>query len=346
MAFADDELRKRILAQRVPEKTPLLPGTWKAEAALNGHLRFLALRKEVVVPPRANWKGYLKLSLVTCPVALFPAASNKDKVSFHLLNGETGHRLKQQYVDSETGEIVDRENRVKGYEVGKSDYVTVSDEELAAIEIESSHTIDIESFVPKSDVDPVYFDNRYFIAPDDKIGQEAFAVIREAMRQRGVAGIARVALHGRERLILLEPRAKGIMGTTLHHNYEVRSDSADFADIPDLDISKELLDLASHIIETKKASFDPEKFRDRYQEAVVDLIHSKRAGRPVQVTHVPRPGNVINLMDALRRSLGPEKSAQLEAKKSRPAVTKPKPGRRAAARSKTAPSKGRIKKAS
>jgi DNA end-binding protein Ku len=304
------------------------------------------LRKEVVVPPRANWKGYLKLSLVTCPVALFPAASNKDKVSLHLLNGETGHRLKQQYVDSETGEIVDRENRVKGYEVGKGDYVTVSDEELAAIEIESSHTIDIESFVPKSDVDPVYFDNRYFIAPDDKIGQEAFAVIREAMRQRGVAGIARVALHGRERLILLEPRAKGIMGTTLHHNYEVRSDSADFADIPDLDISKELLDLASHIIETKKASFDPEKFRDHYQEAVVDLIHSKRAGRPVQVIHVPRPGNVINLMDALRRSLGPEKSTRLEAKKSRPAATKPKPGRRAAARSKTAPSKGRIKKAS
>ena len=125
-------------------------------------------------------------------------------------------------MDSETGEIVDRENRVKGYEVGKSDYVTVSDEELAAIEIESSHTIDIESFVPKSDVDPVYFDNRYSIAPDDKIGQEAFAVIREAMRQRGVAGIARVALHGRERLILLEPRAKGIMGTTLHHNYDFR----------------------------------------------------------------------------------------------------------------------------
>jgi DNA end-binding protein Ku len=136
------------------------------------------------------------------------------------------------------------------------------------------------------------------------------------------------------------------MGTTLHHNYEVRSDSADFADIPDLDISKELLDLASHIIETKKASFDPAKFKDRYHEAVVDLLHSKRAGRPVQVTHVPRPGNVINLMDALRRSLGPEKSAQLETKKSRPAAMKPKPGRRAAAQRKSAPSKGRIKKAS
>jgi len=224
------------------------------------------------MPPGANWKGYLKLSLVTCQVALFPAASDKEKVSFHLLNGATGHRLKQQYVDSETGAIVDREDRVKGYEVGKGDYVTVSGEELAAIEIESSHILDIESFVPRSEVDPVYFDKGYFIAPDDKAGQEAFSVIREAMRLRGVAGIARVALHGRERLILLEPRAKGIMGTTLHHNYEVRSDNVYFGDIPDLEIGKELLDLASHIIETKKASFDPEKFKDHYQEAVVDLI--------------------------------------------------------------------------
>ena len=296
--------------------------------------------------PGANWKGYLKLSLVTCQVALFPAASDKEKVSFHLLNGATGHRLKQQYVDSETGRVVDREDRIKGYEVAKGDYVVVSEEELAAIEIESTHTIDIEKFVARSEVDPVYLDKRYFITPDDNVGQEAFAVIREAMRQRGVAGIARVALHGRERLILLEPRAKGIMGTTLHHNYEVRSDSVYFDDIPEREIGKELLDLASHIIETKKASFDPEKFKDHYQEAVVDLIRSKRAGRPVHVTHVPRPGNVINLMDALRRSLGPEKSAQLETKKSGAAAMKQKPGRRAAARSKSAPSKGRIKKAS
>ncbi len=298
------------------------------------------------MPPRANWNGYLKLSLVTCQVALFPAASDKEKVSFHLLNGATGHRLKQQYVDSETGRVVDREDRVKGYEVAKGDYVIVSEEELAAIEIESTHTIDIEKFVARSEVDPVYLDKRYFITPDDKVGQEAFAVIREAMRQRGVAGIARVALHGRERVILLEPRAKGIMGTTLHHNYEVRSDSVYFDDIPEREIGKELLDLASHIIETKKANFDPEKFKDNYQEAVVDLIRSKRAGTPVHVTHVPRPGNVINLMDALRRSLGPEKCAQLETKKSGAAAMKQKTGRRAAAQSKSAPSKGRIKKAS
>jgi DNA end-binding protein Ku len=298
------------------------------------------------MPPRANWKGYLKLSLVTCPVALSPATSDKEKVSFHLLNSATGHRLKQQYVDTETGAIVDREDMVKGYEVGKGDYVTVSDAELAAIDVESTHTIDIENFVARSEVDPVYLDKRYFIVPDDEVGQEAFSVIREAMRQRGVAGVARVALHGRERLILLEPRAKGIMGTTLHHNYEVRSDSTYFEDIPNLEIGKEMLDLASHIVETKKASFDPEKFKDRYQEAVVELIRSKRAGRPVQVAHVPRPGNVINLMDALRRSVGPEKSAQLETKKSRAAATKQNPRRRAAARSKAASSKERTKKAS
>ncbi|MGH6848984.1 MAG: Ku protein [Methylocella sp.] len=301
------------------------------------------------MPPRANWKGYLKLSLVTCPVALFPAASASEKVSFHLLNRATGHRLKQQYIDSETGAIVDREDRIKGYEIGKREYVTVSDEELAAIEIESSHTINIESFVARSEVDPIYFDQSYFIAPDDNVAQEAFAVIREAMRQRGVAGIARVVLHGRERLILLEPRAKGIAGATLHYNYEVRSDSAYFDEIPDLKIDKELLDLASHIIDTKKASFNPAKFKDQYQEAVVDLIRSKQSGKPAQVPHVPRPGNVVSLMDALRRSLGPEKSNQSETKKSRAATINPKAGRGAAARasrSKGAPGKGRIKKAS
>src|SRR6202022_5055472 len=158
------------------------------------------------MPPRANWKGYLKLSLVTCPVALSPATSDKEKVSFHLLNSTTGHRLKQQYVDTETGAIVDRENMVKGHEVGKGDYVTVSDAELAAIDVESTHTIDIENFVARSEVDPVYLDKRYFIVPADEAGQEAFSVIRKAMRQRGVAGVARVALLGGGGLILLTPR--------------------------------------------------------------------------------------------------------------------------------------------
>lgn len=300
------------------------------------------------MPPRANWKGYLKLSLVSCKVALFPAASDQEKVSFHLLNSATGNRLKQQYVDAATGEIVDREDRIKGYEIAKGDYVTVSDEELAAIEIESSHTIEIESFVPSSEVDPIYLDRRYYIAPDDKVGQEAFAVIREAMRQREVAGIARVVLYGRERLILLEPKSKGIMGTTLHHNYEVRDEKAYFDEIPKLEIGKDLLDLAAHIIDTKHAKFDPTKFKDHYQDAIVDLIRSKRAGRPAQIPHAPRPNNVINLMDALRRSLGAGKSDQTEPKKTRSGSIKPKPARHAtgsARRPKGAASRGRIKKA-
>jgi DNA end-binding protein Ku len=304
------------------------------------------------MPPRANWKGYLKLSLVTCPVGLFPTRSTKEKVSFHLINGATGNRVKQQYIDAETDEIVDRDEQVKGYEVAKGEYVTVTEEELAGVEVESSHTIDIESFVVRTEVDQIYLDQSYYIAPEGKVGQEAFAVIREAMRQRNVAGIARVVLHGRERLILLEPRAKGVLGTTLHHKYEMRSADAYFDEIPDLKIDKELLDLASHIIDTKKATFNPDIFNDRYQEAVIELIRSKQAGKkPAHGMHAPRPGNVINLMDALRRSLGSEKNNPSRTEKSyaaarsamKPAASKPVPRIK---RSKTAVSKKRIKKAS
>jgi len=307
------------------------------------------------MPPRPNWKGYLKLSLVSCPVALFPATSASEKVSFHLLNAATGNRLKQQYVDADTGAIVEREDRVKGYEIAKGDYVIVTDEELNEIEIESSHTIDIESFVARSEVDPVYYDNHYFLTPDDKVGEEAFAVIREAMRKRDVVGIARVVLYGRERMLLLEPRSKGLMGVTLHYDYEVRSDAAYFDAIPKIEIAKEMLELASHIIDTKMARFDPSKFKDRYQEAVADLVRSKRAGRPAQIPHAPAPSNVVNLMDALRRSLGSEKAApekrrdKEEKSTTEPASAKSKAATRAPARkasTKSAAGKGRIRKAS
>ncbi len=279
------------------------------------------------MPPRANWKGYLKLSLVSCPVALFPAVSASEKVSFHMLNGETGSRLKQQYVDAETGDIVDRDERVKGYEIAKGDYVVVTDDELSQIEIESSHTIDIESFAPRSEVDPVYYDSRYYIAPDDKVGEEAFAVIREAMRVRDMVGVARVVLYGRERIILLEPRSKGIMGTTLRYGYEVRDDAAYFDEIPRIELDKEMLDLALHIIDTKATNFDPAKFKDHYQEAVVDLIRAKRAGRPAPAPHEPQPSNVVNLMDALRRSLATEKggAAKASGADKAKAASKPRP---------------------
>lgn len=255
--------------------------------------------------PRPSWKGYLKLSLVSCPVALYPAATASEKISLHMLNAETGHRLKQQYVDSETGDVVERDERVKGYEVSKGDYVILTDDELADVKIESSHTIDIERFVPKPEIDPVYFDNNYYITPDDKVGEEAFAVIREAMRRRDMVGIARVVLFGRERMIMLEPRERGMVGTTLRYAYEVRADNAYFDDIPKVELAKELLDLASHIIDTKTGGFDPTLFKDRYQDAVLELIRAKQAGRPAPEGKEPeRPSNVVSLMDALRRSLG------------------------------------------
>ena len=256
--------------------------------------------------PRPSWKGYLKLSLVSCPVALYPSSSSSEKVSFHMLNAETGNRLKQQYVDSETGDIVERDERVKGYEVSKGDYLVITDEELADIKIESSHTIDIERFVPKAEIDALYFDNNYFLAPDNKVGEEAFAVIREAMAKRGMVGIARVVLFGKERMIMLEPRSKGLVGTTLRYAYEVRAEGAYFNDIPKVEISKELLDLASHIIDTKAGAFEPTAFKDRYQEAVVALIRAKQTGTALPNTEDAKPSNVVNLMDALRRSLGQE----------------------------------------
>lgn len=253
--------------------------------------------------PRAQWKGYLKLSLVSCPVALFSAASASERVSFHLINRETGHRLTQQYVDSVSGELVETEDRIKGYEIAKGEYVPIEPEELQEVAIESNHTIDIESFVPASEIDPVYLESRYFLAPDDKVAEEPFAVIREAMRKRDMVGLARVVLYGRERILMLQPRGRGLMATTLRYAYEVRDDSTYFDDIPKVELPKEMLDLASHIIDTKKAKFDPSKFEDRYQDAVVELIKAKRAGQPLPKPAVQKPSNVVSLMDALRRSV-------------------------------------------
>jgi len=258
---------------------------------------------------RANWKGYLKLSLVSCAVALYPATSTSSRVRFNTLNRATGNRVKQQYIDPATGETVDAEDRVKGYEVGKNAYVFIEDEELDAIKIESTHTIDIESFVPVEQVDKRYLEAPYYIAPDDKVAQEAFAVIRDAMKEKGKAGIARVVISRRERMVLLEPLGKGIMATMLRYLYEVRSEQPYFEDIPELNIPKEMRDLAGHIIETKSADFEPAKFEDRYENAMIELVKSKETGRPVAAPEAPRPSNVVNLMDALRKSIAAEPPA-------------------------------------
>jgi DNA end-binding protein Ku len=248
----------------------------------------------------------LKLSLVSCAVALYPATSSSARVRFHTLNRATGHWVKRQFIDPQTGEPVESDEQVKGYKVGKGSYLLIEDEELEAIRIASTHTIDIESFVPCAQVDERYFETPYYIAPDDKVAQEAFAVIRDAMREKGRAGVARVVIARRERMVLLEPLGKGILATLLRYPYEVRSGDAYFDGIPDLTLPAEMRELAGHIIETKAADFDPSRFEDRYENAVIALIRSKQTGDPVSAPEAPRPSNVVNLMEALRRSIDAE----------------------------------------
>lgn len=259
---------------------------------------------------RANWKGYLKLSLVSCPVALYPATSSSSRVRFNTLNRATGNRVKQQYVDPDTQDVVESADRVKGYEVAKNSYLMIEDEELDSIKIESTHTIDIDSFVPVEQVDRRYLEAPYYIAPEGKVAEEAFAVIRDAMAQKGKAGLGRVVISRRERIVLLEPLGKGIMATVLRYKYEVRDEGSYFEGIPDLKLPEEMLDLAAHIIERKSANFDPSAFEDRYENAMVELLKSKESGAPAPTVETRRPSNVVNIMDALRRSIEADESLQ------------------------------------
>ncbi len=280
--------------------------------------------------PRPYWKGYLKLSLVSCSVALYPAASKAERISFHWLNRETRNRLRQLMVDTETGEPVEREDRVRGFQAAKNDYLEIEEEDLDSVEIESSHTIDIESFVPRSEIDPVYLDSSHYLAPNGKVAEEAFSVIREAMAAEGVAGLGRAVISRRERLLVMEPRGKGILATVLHYNYEVRDDKAYFESIPDVKIPAEMLDLAKHIIRTKLGHFDISKFEDRYENALIEMIRAKQAGRPVEVAKPAQPTNVINLMDALRRSIAAEKGGIKEKAPQEAKEPAPRPARRTA----------------
>jgi DNA end-binding protein Ku len=272
--------------------------------------------------PRANWKGYLKLSLVSCAVQLFPATTAKERVTFHLLNRETGHRLRRQLVDRETGEVVEAPDQVKGYEIGKRDYVIIEDEEIESVAIESTHTIDIETFVPRAEIDGVYIDQPYYLTPDGRVAEEAFAVIREAMREKQVVGIGRVVLYRRERPIMLEPRGKGLVARTLRYAYEVREDREYFEDVGEVAVGDEMLDLATHIIARKLSRFDPQRFEDRYQNALIELIKAKTGHRLAPKLEAPKPSNVVNLMDALRKSIAAEKAEEKPAAKKPPARAK------------------------
>jgi len=253
--------------------------------------------------PRASWKGYLKLSLVSCAVNLYPASSSSSRVSFNTINRKTGNTVKRQFVDAETGEVVESEDQAKGNPVAKDSYLLIDDEELDKIQIESSHTIDIEKFVPRSEIDPRYLEAPYYIAPSERVAEEAFAIIRDAMRDEKVVGLGRVVIARRERVMLLEPLGKGLLGTVLRYGSEVRTEDSYFEDIPDMKLPEEMTDLAHVIIQRKEGHFLPEEFNDRYEDAVVELIRAKQAGLPARVTEEPRPSNVVNIMDALRNSL-------------------------------------------
>src|ERR1700750_504414 len=230
--------------------------------------------------PRANWKGFLRLSLLTCPIALYPATSESDKISFNQLNRKTGHRIKYAKVDADTGEEVANEDIIKGYKVDTDTYIEVTKDELDELALESTRTIEIDEFVPRADIDSRYVIRPYYVVPDAKGGQDAFAVIRETIRTMDKVAIGRVVLPNREHIIALEPLGKGLMGTLLRYPYEVRSETEYFDDIQDVTVTKEMLDLAKHIVEKKSASFEPDKCEDRYETALIDLINQKRNGLP------------------------------------------------------------------
>jgi DNA end-binding protein Ku len=265
--------------------------------------------------PRANWKGFLRLSLVTCPVALYPATSDTEKVSFNQINRKTGHRIKYAKVDAETGEEVASEDIMKGYKVDTDTYIEMSKDELDDIALESTHTIEIDEFVPKTDIDNRYLIRPYYLVPDGKVGHDAFAVIRETIRSMDKVAIGRVVLTNREHIIALEPLGKGLMGTLLRYPYEVRSEKDYFDDVQDVKVTRDMLDLAKHIVEQKSGTFEPDKFEDHYESALIDLINRKRSGVRMPAKAGPKSsGNVINLMDALKRSLASEKQAAPGAK--------------------------------
>jgi DNA end-binding protein Ku len=268
-----------------------------------------ATYKESLVAPRAYWKGFLKLSLVSCPISLFPATSSREKISFHQLNKETGHRVRYRKVDDETGDEVEQANIVKGYEIGKGQYIELEPEELEAVAIESRRTIEINKFVSREEIDDLYMRDPYYIVPDGEVAQQAFAVIRDAIRKESIVALGKVVLTSREHIIMLEARDNGMMGVTLRYPYEVRDSRDYFDDIENEKVPKDMLDLAIHIVETKKGIFEPSRFEDQYEDALKDLIEKKRKGQKIELPAEPSKSNVINLMDALRQSVKADKNA-------------------------------------
>jgi Ku protein len=259
--------------------------------------------------PRAYWKGFLRLSLVSCPIALYPATSEREKIHFHQLNRKTGNRIQYKKVDAETGREVERDDIIKGYEKSKGDYVPVEPEELEAVALESKRVIEIDQFVSRKEIDELYFANPYYMVPDGDAGTQAFAVIRDAIEDAKMIALGRVVFTSREHMIALEARGKGIMGITLRYPYEVRDEKDYFDHISGERVTKDMRELAAHIIKTKTAHFAPEKFEDQYEDALKELLRKKDKGEKIEPPPEREESNVINLMDALRRSVKGERSA-------------------------------------
>lgn len=246
----------------------------------------------------------LKVGELSCPVALYTAASTSERIAFHTINRATGHRVRREFVDSETGKAVDREQQVKGYDVGKDDYVVLSPDEVASAVPDSDKTLSITAFIACADVDDVYFDRPYYLAPSGDSAEEAFMLIREGMRQKQVVAIAQTVLFRRVRALLIRAYDDGLVATTLNFDYEVRSAKEAFGDVPSMKIEGEMLELAEHIIKTKKGKFDAAKFDDRYEAALAELVKAKLDGKKITAPKQPKPEKVIDLIAALRQSAG------------------------------------------
>jgi DNA end-binding protein Ku len=295
---------------------------------------------------RPTWHGHLRLSLVTCPVALYTATNSGGDVHFNLINPKTNNRIKMITTDPDTGPV-ERSSLVKGYEIAKGEYILMTQEEINSVKLESTKTIDIERFVPAEDIDRIYWDSPYYLAPDGKLAQEAFAVIRESMAQSGQIGIGRVVMSTRERIVALEPRGKGILVYTLRTDAEVRKEDEIFGSISDKAADPQMIAIAQKIIEQQEGPFDPSQFVDRYEEALKALIEAKQKGHKVAKVEEPEDTNVIDLMAALRASLSAKeggKPAKAPAKSSAKAETKA-PAKKAAASKPAAKSKTAAKSA-
>ncbi len=271
--------------------------------------------------PRPAWKGYLKLSLVTCAVEITNVVTHSERVSFRVLNRKTGNTVRRIYVDAGTGKPVGEDDEIKGYEVNSGRFVHIEEDEIEAVRVESSDMLNLDGFVDKSSIQQIYLDTPYYLTPADKVSEDAFAVIRDALSAKKKAGLARIVLYRRERPAVIEPLGKGMMLTTLRYDSTVRQPGAVFDEIKAMKTDKEMIDLAVHIIDRKPARFDPSTFDDKYEEALLELIRAKKAGRKApKAKAAGKPSNVVNLFDALKKSLASDEGEARPPKRKAPAA--------------------------